>query len=96
MDYCAKESTLNASCTDIETPRVETSVKDQLNDISKNLYETDLTLRSIIDNLIHPDGMADIPSTKKEEKCLQDSLMAVYDLSDECMAMAHRIKDLLF
>lgn len=95
MDYCAKESTLDAGCMVSETPRVETSVKDQLNDISKNLYETDLTLRSIIDNLIHPDGRADTPSTR-EEKCLQDSLMAVYDLSDECMAMAHRIKDLLF
>ena len=96
MDYCARESTKN-DCVDekiAEMSRVETTVKDQLDTITKMLYETHLCLRSIMDNLIGTRDNEESPV--KEEKCMQDSLYTVNQLSEECMVMSHRIKDILF
>ena len=93
MDYCVRESTINDCMVD-ESPRVETTAKDQLETISKKLYETDMTLRSIIDNII---GIREKEeSTLNEVRCLQDSLFEVHKLTDECMAMSNKIKTLLF
>ena len=95
MDYCAKESTLYSYCGEaVETPRVETSVKDQLGEITTKLYETDSALKSIINNLIGERCNEESPI--KEERCMQDTLIQVNMLSEECMAMSHKIKELLF
>lgn len=93
MDYRVCESTKNDCIVD-ETPRLETTVKDQLEIITKKLYETDLALRSIIDNLIGAREKEE--SLLTEERCLRDSLFTVHQLSDDCMSMSHRIKELLF
>ena len=93
MDYCARESTINDCAVD-ETPRLETTVKEQLETITKKLYETDMALRSIIDNLIGAREKEE--SLVKEERCLRDTLFTVHQLSDDCMSMSHRIKELLF
>lgn len=93
MDYCAREST-TCEGTAVETPRVETTVKEQLETISKKLYETDLCLRSIIDGLICTSKKEDL--IPMEEKCMQDSLFVAHQLTDDCMTMSHRIKELLF
>ena len=96
MDYCVMESTKN-DCVDekiAEMPQVETTVKDQLETITKMLYETDLCLRSIMDGLIGTREKED--SLVKEEKCMRDSISTVSQLSEDCMVMSHKIKDILW
>lgn len=95
MDYCVRESTKNDCIEEkIQGTRVETTVKDQLDTITKMLYETNLCLRSIMDGLIGTRDKED--SLVKEEKCMQDSIFTVNQLSEDCMVMSHRIKDILF
>ena len=93
MDYCAKESTRTENIP-VENHRQETSVKDQLNEIAKNLHETDLTMRAIIEGMVGMQGNEE--KLLNEEKCMQESLFTVNALSEGCMVMAHRIKELLF
>ena len=89
MDYCVTESTL---CEDA-TPRVETSVKDQLQVIEQKLYETDMTLKTIVDGLV---GNQKLDDLVKEEKCMQETLFAVHGMADSCLGLSHKIKELLF
>jgi len=89
MDYCAKESTICG----MEAPRVETSVKDQLEVIEKKLFETYLTLANIINGL---NGVEKPEEESHEKKCMQESLFAIDALSDHCVSLSHRVHDLLF
>ena len=74
--------------------RQETSVKDQLDEITKKLYEANLALKAIIHNLIGYEGDED--QLLNEEKCMRDTVLTVHKLADGCMGMSHRISDLLF
>ena len=71
----------------------ETSVKEQLMEIEKKLIETRSVLMNIVEGITNsprPDGK--LP----DEECMQDSLLTINGISDDCMGMANRIHQLLF
>lgn len=89
MDYCAKESTLCEGTVN----RTERSVKESLETIEKKLLETYVCLGMMVENMI---GAPRIKEEPKEAKCMRDQIYTVDALADNCMAMAHRVYELIF
>ena len=77
-----------------EEPR-EVPMREVLCGIEKKLTETNICMTAIIENLIAapmPEEKAKAP----EVRCMRDQIDMIDELSDSVMAMAHRIKELMF
>ena len=92
MDYCAKESTLNDYTPEV-CARQET-VKTRLEAIEKMLYEASMTQKQIIEGLTG--ARNDENGDKREERCMDDTLVTIQVLAEMCMASANKINVLLF
>lgn len=73
----------------------EVPMKEVLCGIEKKLTETSVCLMVIIENMIgapRPEEKAEA----REARCMQEQIGMIDAMSDSVMAMAHRIKELMF
>ena len=78
-----------------EEPMREVPMKEVLCGIEKKLTETSICLTAIIENMIGAPRTEE-KAEVREVRCMQEQIFMIDELSDSAMAMAHRIKELMF
>lgn len=70
-------------------------MKEVLFGVEKKLMETNICLMTIIEDMIGAPGLEG-KEESREVRCMQDQIFMIDALSESVMAMAQRIKELLF